>query len=86
MDAVFGEGVHFSIQIASVQRLICVAEELEERWENEESERASLVSPRSRSRSRSSRLAPSLPVAGWLGRIFGQSDRRTSYQPIGGDE
>ncbi|KAH9937179.1 general substrate transporter [Fomitopsis serialis] len=62
-------------------------EELEERLEDEESERASLVSRRS-SRSRRSRLSVTRPTPesrGVLSRLLSQRSRG-NYQPIEGDE
>ncbi|KAH9837046.1 general substrate transporter [Rhodofomes roseus] len=62
-------------------------EELEERLEDEESERASLVSRRS-SRSRRSRLSVSRPTPegrGVLSRLLNQRNRG-NYQPIDADE
>ncbi|KAI0274743.1 general substrate transporter [Gloeopeniophorella convolvens] len=70
MDQVFGE------------------DEREEALENE-SEIASLIpgSPRHRRQSLSpSRKDVSSPERGWLGRIFGGSANRASYQPIGDSE
>lgn len=60
-----------------------ITEELEERLEDEESERASLFSQRSR-RSRQSMTVnsnkPSRP--GFFGRLFSRSEHRSSYEPI----
>ena len=56
-------------------------EELEERLEDEESERASLVSRYSRQFERAK------PPSGFLRRLIGRFDNRASYQPIRvGDE
>ncbi|OBZ78795.1 hypothetical protein A0H81_00855 [Grifola frondosa] len=61
-------------------------EELEERLEDEESERSSLVArPPDRSGSTTPRRKPNSP--GVLSRLMGRSDGRASYEPIhSGDE
>ncbi|KAI0660375.1 general substrate transporter [Cubamyces menziesii] len=61
-------------------------EELEERLEEEESERASLMSRRS-SRSRRSARLPGASGQGLVSRLLGRTDGRASYEPIrDGDE
>ncbi|KAH9846809.1 general substrate transporter [Lenzites betulinus] len=61
-------------------------EELEERLEDEESERASLMSRRS-SRSRRSARLPGAAGQGLVSRLLGRTDGRASYEPIrDGDE
>ncbi|KAI0361296.1 general substrate transporter [Trametes cingulata] len=61
-------------------------EELEERLEDEESERASLVSRQS-SRSRRSARLPGAAGQGLVSRLLGRTDGRASYEPIrDGDE
>ena len=84
MDAVFGEGMETPrIFVLRISKLF--AEELEERLEDEESERASLFSRRS---SRSRRSRQSLTARGkstrpgFFGRLFGRSEHRASYEPI----
>jgi len=85
MDAVFGEGMSFVPYAFHTCNSFFFSDELQEYYENEESERASLVgSARSRSRSiRSHPTSPSrkppTPQSGWLGRIMG---RRADYEPI----
>ncbi|KAI0800970.1 general substrate transporter [Fomes fomentarius] len=58
-------------------------EELEERLEDEESERASLVSRRS---SRSRRSLTRVPSRGLVSRLLESRNGRGNYQPIDGDE
>ncbi|KAI0715306.1 general substrate transporter [Earliella scabrosa] len=60
-------------------------EELEERLEDEESERASLVSRRS-SRSRHSQTIPSSSGRGLVSRILESRNGRGNYQPIGNSD
>lgn len=88
MDAVFGEGEYLTIlNYIGLSINLLIAEELEERLEDEESERASLFSHRSR-RSRHSMTIPIKPNRpGLLRRLLGRSEHRASYEPIrDGDE
>ena len=63
-----------------------MAEELQERLEDEESERASLFSHRSH-RSRHSLTVNKPARPGLLRRLLGRSQHRASYEPIrDGDE
>ena len=83
MDAVFGEGKTTTTCLPNAM-LNLSPEELEERLEDEESERASLVSRRS-SRSRNHSRLPSSASQGLVSRLMGR-DGRASYQPINDDE
>lgn len=84
----FGEGNVFRCSASRIFSMV-FAEELEERLEDDESERASLVSRRS-SRSRRSHLSASrvnvnTEGRGVLSRLLSQRSRG-NYEPIQGDE
>ena len=88
MDAVFGEGERTILMaLTRYSYIISSTEELEERLEDEESERASLFSHRSR-RSRHSLTTNNKPSRpGLLRRLLGRTENRASYEPIrDGDE
>lgn len=84
MDAVFGEGLLVSDVHHGRYSSSAPTEELEERLEDEESERASLYSRQSR-RLRSSGLPSKTPWSGIVDRVLGRTNR-AAYEPIRGDE
>ena len=95
MDAVFGEGMSSLLSTCLTTHLHHrTTEELEQQMEDEESERASLVSRYSRQSEPgalgpgpSSGSGPRAPSAGFVRRLLDRLDHRSSYQPINdGDE
>ena len=88
MDAVFGEGTTGFIFLYSLTDMPYL-DELQEFYENQESEQASLVGSIRSRRSASHRLPGSsfLQVAReWANSVVGKSRDRSTYEPIGGDE
>ena len=90
MDAVFGEGAAKFISLASLSLTRTPnLDELQEYYENQESEQASLVGSTRSRRSAARRLPnPSFLQAAreWFGGVTTKSRNRSAYEPIRGDE
>lgn len=90
MDAVFGEGtleITFS-PLLTLIRLLNL-DELQEFYENQESEQVSLIGSTHSHRSATRRLpSPSLMQVAreWLGSVTSKRRDRSAYEPITGDE
>lgn len=90
MDAVFGEGTTRIIFLASLTPTrLRKLDELQEFYENQESEQVSLIGSTHSRRSATQRLpTPSLlqVVREWFSSVVSTRRDRSAYEPITGDE